>query len=125
MFIYQIVSPKIVQFHPFHSQPNGSLVILTCNAYQGSHPLKFQWFKNEHLIGIGKAVIETKQQFSQLTLPKISAEDSANYSCVVSNPFGIDKQWSVLQVKGLFLFFKKFHFELTLKCGAIGLMIYV
>ncbi|KAJ6222590.1 hypothetical protein RDWZM_001135, partial [Blomia tropicalis] len=93
------VSPKIVQFHPFHSQPNGSLVILTCNAYQGSHPLKFQWFKNEHPIGIGKAVIETKQQFSQLTLPKISAEDSANYSCVVSNPFGIDKQWSVLQVK--------------------------
>ena len=45
--------------------------------------------------------IETKSIVSLLTIPKIEIEDSANFSCIVSNPFGVDHQWSVLQVKGL------------------------
>ena len=75
--------------------------MLTCNVYQGSQLLQFKWFKNEILLNSEDVEIETKNIFSHLTLPKIDIEDSANYSCVVSNQFGFDTQWSVLQVKGL------------------------
>ena len=75
--------------------------MLICNVYQGSQPLQFKWFKNEIPLNSEDVEIETKNIFSHLTLPKIGIEESANYSCVVSNLFGIDTQWSVLQVKGL------------------------
>jgi len=44
--------------------------------------------------------IDTKQVFSQFSLNNLIAEDSANYSCIVSNDYGFDVQWSVLQVIG-------------------------
>ena len=79
----------------------GSPFILTCSVYQGSQPLQFKWFKNDKVINSENVEIETKSIVSHLTIPKIQIEDSANFSCIVLNPFGIDHQWSVLQVKGL------------------------
>ena len=38
----------------------------------------------------------------------MKASDSGNYSCIVGNQFGIDIQWTLLQVKGSCLFFRLF-----------------
>lgn len=104
-FHFLIVLPKIAKFNSAYSQPSGSLFMLTCNVYQGSEPLHFQWLKNDGPIDHGhrsaNIVIEIKDSFSHLSVKNIGLDDSANYSCVVSNQIGFDTQWSVLQVKGL------------------------
>ena len=100
-----LVPPKLESITPFHSRSLGTFFILNCNIYEGSQPLQFQWYKNEQPIQQpGNVNIETKQFFSHLSLSNIGVNDSGNYSCVVSNPFGIDTQWSMLQVKGLPIF---------------------
>ena len=97
----RIVSPKISKFNSFYSQPIESSFTLTCNVYQGTQPVQFKWFKNDQPIETSRVEIETKKSLSFLTLPKIDVNDSANFSCIASNLFGFDRQWSVLQVKGL------------------------
>ena len=116
-FLFRTVSPKITKFNSFYSQPIDSSFMLTCNVYQGTQPLQFKWLKNGSPLDYSATTtstnnldesssssnleIETKHYFSHLILHRISVHDSSNYSCVVSSPFGIDSQWSVLEVKGL------------------------
>lgn len=37
---------------------------------------------------------------SMLSIPKLGAESNGNYSCKVSNSFGIDEKFIYLQIKG-------------------------
>lgn len=98
--------PQIAKFHRFTSQSKNSAFLLACHVMKGEKPLKFEWFKDDHkiaseLIDPGRYQIDTKNTFSLFTLNQIETVDAGNYSCVVSNPFGLDAQWSVLQVKGM------------------------
>ena len=93
---------------------------------QGSEPLEFKWFKNgiELQTDSIQHQIDTKSIFSMFTLNQITPNDSGNYSCVVSNNFGFDAQWTVLEVKGLIKYplnlLLLFSFDLKglPKCGA-------
>ena len=98
--------PKLAKWQTTLSQqPVGSLLALLCNAIQGTRPIKFQWLRNgveiQNNIHLNRFSIDIKLSFSQFTLHDIQVTDSGNYSCLVSNDFGFDSQWSVLEVKGL------------------------
>ena len=89
-------------------QPAGSLLVLICNSIKGSKPLIFRWLKDGHDIekdshrfDMDRYSIEKKSSFTQLTVNDVSISDSGNYSCVVTNAFGLDSQWSQFDVKGL------------------------
>ncbi|XP_075586172.1 cell adhesion molecule Dscam1-like isoform X1 [Dermatophagoides farinae] len=87
-------------------QPAGSLLVLICNSIKGSKPLIFRWLKDGHDIekdshrfDMDRYSIEKKSSFTQLTVNDVSISDSGNYSCVVTNAFGLDSQWSQFDVK--------------------------
>ena len=70
----------------------------------GVAPLKFFWTKNGHSISQSpdpRIKIDVDDDFSMITIKNIQIDDAGNYSCTVQNRFGIDSQWSLLQVKGL------------------------
>lgn len=114
---FLVDKPEILKWPPLVSQPSGSAFYLICNAIRGSKPLRFRWFKNGIQITSGsnpdRFTIESKLSVSHLHLPEIIPGDTGNYSCSVENRFGIDAQWSLLEVKGLC-----WWFEFISKCGA-------
>lgn len=69
----------------------------------GAAPLKFIWTKNGHSISQtsdSRIKIDLDDDFSMITIKNIQIDDAGNYSCIVQNRYGIDSQWSMLQVKG-------------------------
>nr|XP_027202352.1 obscurin-like [Dermatophagoides pteronyssinus] len=103
--VYSGVAPKLTRFNPEIIQPIDSSLVLNCAAYLGSHPLRFQWFKNGLIIDnqSNRYQIDTKSDFSFLRISDIQLNDSGNYSCSVINENGLDQQWSSLQVQGLMI----------------------
>ena len=114
VFIFTLVfanqdRPELLKTQPnYQSQPAGSLLVLICNSIKGSKPLVFKWLKDGHDIekdshrfDMDRYSIEKKSSFTQLTVNDVSISDSGNYSCVVTNAFGLDSQWSQFDVKGL------------------------
>ena len=95
---------KIVSTHM--SQLQGSMLNIMCPISTGSQLITFKWFKNNIEIKHENhhVSIENKPSFSVLMIQELEPDDSGNYSCVVSNPFGIDVQWTLLQVKGILFF---------------------
>ena len=100
------------------------MLYLTCNVVKGSKPLTFEWFKDGHQIWYHhpnehhkvslsssstqaasptdiRHIIESRNSISHLTIPDIVVDDAGNYSCVSTNRFGFDTQWTTLEVKGL------------------------
>lgn len=78
-----------------------------CSVISGTKPLRFQWLKNgmefdqsSNGFEAKRYDIDTKPFSSHFALHDIDSNDAGNYSCIVSNSFGFDAQWSVLQVKG-------------------------
>ncbi|KAH7641815.1 immunoglobulin domain containing protein [Dermatophagoides farinae] len=59
--------------------------------------------------------IKTDNFLSFFTILKLKASDSGNYSCIVGNQFGIDIQWTLLQVKESPLLLKQFAHLSSLK----------
>ena len=45
--------------------------------------------------------IETKDFFSLYTLSDVDSYDSGNYSCSVTNDFGMDSHWFMFTVTGM------------------------
>lgn len=106
--LYRTEPPQIAKFLSFSRQSKNSDFVLTCSVIQGNKPLQFEWYKDGHRMDSKKPIdsppryqIDTKNSFSLFNLNHIESHDSGNYSCVVSNQYGFDTQWSVLQVKGL------------------------
>lgn len=85
---------------------------IPCSVMQGSQPFSFKWFRDKSELSSNtnhhhnhRYHIETKASMSVLSIPKIEPKDAGNYSCLVSNDFGFDTQWTIIYVKGLVRFF--------------------
>lgn len=92
--------------NPLVKLSQDSAFLLTCHVSRGVEPLQFEWFKDGRkiisgLVDFSRYQIDTKTTFSFLTLKRIQSNDSGNFSCVASNQFGFDTQWSILEVTGL------------------------
>ena len=103
IFFFKKDAPRLVEFKNFYTQPVNSRFILTCSKMDGAAPLKFIWTKNGHSISQtsdSRIKIDLDDDFSMITIKNIQIDDAGNYSCIVQNRYGIDSQWSMLQVKG-------------------------
>ena len=102
-FPIKIDAPRLFEFKNSYSQPVNSRFVINCNYISGVAPLKFFWTKNGHSIpqsSDSRIKIDVDDDFSMITIKNIKIDDAGNYSCTVQNRFGIDSQWSMLQVKG-------------------------
>lgn len=97
--------PKLVDL-PIESQSmlNISHVIL-CNLLQGTQPVHFEWTKNGQIIDPDhtKATnwkIDSTDNFSMLTIPRLDQYDSAIYKCIARNAYGYDSTTTKLRVQG-------------------------
>nr|XP_046910785.1 Down syndrome cell adhesion molecule homolog isoform X4 [Dermatophagoides farinae] len=101
-FVIANDAPRLVEFKNLYSQPMNSRFVVNCNSFSGVAPLKFFWTKNGHSIpqsSDSRIKIDVDDDFSTITIKNIKIDDAGNYSCTVQNRFGIDSQWSMLQVK--------------------------
>ena len=79
--------------------------VIFCTMISGSQPVFFEWTKNGEKISKSdqyKLVIE--ESFSALTLKKLTADDSATYTCLAKNAFGQDQTSTRLLIKGICIF---------------------
>ncbi|KAK8765882.1 hypothetical protein V5799_007340 [Amblyomma americanum] len=80
----------------------GEEVSVTCAAASGRKPFRFAWAKD------GKPLVDSKTKYSRrvldnvavMTIESVSAQDVGNYTCTVSNHFGIDRATAALVVDG-------------------------
>ncbi|OTF80268.1 Immunoglobulin domain containing protein [Euroglyphus maynei] len=86
-------------------QSEGSVLNIPCSILSGSPPFSFKWFKNgnelQRTANQDSYQIKTDNFLSFLSISQLRAIDSGNYSCIVSNDYGIDIQWTILQVKAI------------------------
>ena len=81
---------------------------LLCNVLHGTKPIKFQWFKNDQQISSSRRIVlETEPTMSMLKIYSVQHSDSANYSCQAQNRDDIQKQTTILMIKGI-RFFRRF-----------------
>ena len=82
----------------------GSYFTTLCAAYSGSVPLFFSWFKDGQAIPKQSneiTVNSASEMQSILSVKKVKAKDSGNYTCSVRNAFGEDSHSIKLIVRGL------------------------
>jgi hypothetical protein len=92
-------------FPPQTILPENTSFRLLCYSSSGTKPLYFQWHKNGHLLSSNEHSnykIETSNDNPQsiLIIQKVVGNDAGNYSCICTNAFGNDIQYSSLIVKG-------------------------
>ncbi|KPM07261.1 cell adhesion molecule-like protein 8 [Sarcoptes scabiei] len=101
------VAPKLTSIVPRYLKNIGSKFRLVCSTEQGSKPIQFEWFHNDHRItGTNKSngsnrQIEISDDDTLLFIEQLHPQDSGNYSCRASNRYGFDRQSTTLSVKGL------------------------
>ncbi|OTF78928.1 hypothetical protein BLA29_010339 [Euroglyphus maynei] len=79
--------------------------VILCNLLQGSQPVYFEWNKNGNIIDNHTTnwKIDSTDNFSMLTIPRLGQYDSAIYKCIARNSFGYDSTATKLRVQGLFV----------------------
>lgn len=99
-----ILAPKLFPFNPKSSLKLGAKFRILCQTEEEAD-YRFTWHKNGHpLLSNAKYRIESSQDQSQLTIAPIDLDDSANFSCTVSDGNLKDTQATQLEVKGKCLF---------------------
>ena len=82
----------------------GSFFSAVCTAQSGSVPLFFNWYKDGQAIPSQSNQItinSVSKMQSILSIEKVKANDSGNYTCSVRNAFGEDSHSIKLIVRGL------------------------
>lgn len=85
----------------------GEDALFTCVVKRGKPPYAFRWLKNgQELLGHDRILLNVmSQRLATMAIPRIVAEDNANYSCVVSNDAGTDAITASLVITGEIRFF--------------------
>ncbi|KAH7966798.1 hypothetical protein HPB49_019604 [Dermacentor silvarum] len=94
-------APRLQPFNFPREHPPGETVVVTCVASRGSQPMKFTWLKNGVDLKLGSSKATPKmftESVSALTIPNVSAEDVANYTCRATNAAGSDSYTAELIV---------------------------
>lgn len=79
--------------------------VILCNAVQGTQPIHFEWTKNGNQINNNHTTtknwkIDSNDNFSMLTIPRLNQYDSGVYKCIARNAFGFDSTTTKLRVQG-------------------------
>lgn len=100
---YVVENVQLGRLYRKHDQRVGSKFSVFCALQSGSKPINFLWNKDGHLLSKDNVRYRINQleDSSILTIAKLIESDSGNFSCVASNQFSDDTQWTVLSVKGL------------------------
>ncbi|XP_023225172.1 Down syndrome cell adhesion molecule homolog [Centruroides sculpturatus] len=78
----------------------GDSTKLLCAVLKGDKPLNFKWFKDGNEIVTNSNVeILILQDSSILTIHHLNAENSGNYTCVVSNAMGVTNYTTKITVR--------------------------
>lgn len=97
------VEPKI---EPFVFNQNGivnegdSLKIF-CTVIRGDMPLNIYWMKDNKTLTDSRFIQKFDDTSLLLRLTYLTLNDAGTYTCVASNPAGVDRYSSSLNVKGL------------------------
>ncbi|KAK8780166.1 hypothetical protein V5799_018494 [Amblyomma americanum] len=95
-------APRLQPFVFPREHPLGEALMVTCIASRGTQPLEFSWLKNGVALKSGSKATSKMftESVSALTIPDVSAEDVANYTCTASNAAGRDSYTAELLVTG-------------------------
>ena len=102
-FVHCNVVPKLAEFMLKRVQNEKTKLKISCTPQEGSKPFHFEWHREGRLLvePFHRFKISFDEDESELIIPRLSFEDSGNYSCTVRNDYGSDTQWTQIVVKGL------------------------
>lgn len=93
--------PKITPFEFKGSLKAGDKVAVSCLTEQGDLPLTLRWLKDGAELKSSERIrIRTEDGDSDLKFRSLLPEDTAKYTCRVSNSFGTGEHTASLQVRG-------------------------
>ncbi|CAG2109696.1 unnamed protein product, partial [Medioppia subpectinata] len=99
--LLSIKGPKLSKHVSHKSQSIGTYFQVFCNVESGSLPMFYEWSRNGQSLKTSPEVnykIENNDMFSRIIIKKIETKDAANYTCLVSNAFGSDRQTVLLSI---------------------------
>jgi len=79
-------------FLPVLKSKPGKPFTLICNAFQGTQPIRYQWFRNGQEL--------QNPDYNSLIFKEIRVEDFGEYSCLAQNAFGSDEQKTRIEIQG-------------------------
>lgn len=87
----------------------GDVTEIYCIIKKGSPPVIFKWLHNgKEIISHSKYKINTAETSSRFYMGKIEASDIGNFTCIASNPFGMDSKSEMVSMEGGFIVYKRF-----------------
>ena len=99
----QLESPKIMSMQSSNIMKEGAQFTFVCSLEFGSLPIHFQWMKNDLVVPTNDRHMQVQsigEKKSLLSIEKVKASDSGNFTCNARNEFGIDSHVIQLIVKG-------------------------
>ena len=104
--------PEVSKFPSAINLDKNEFYELNCNSAKGTKPFRFEWFKNAQKFDTQKngVTIITKPSFSRLTFDEFKSDHSGSYSCKIINADGFDQTSTLLQIKGLSVFYSGLSF---------------
>nr|XP_027199400.1 hemicentin-1-like [Dermatophagoides pteronyssinus] len=106
--------PKLDEIKSSRTINNGSKFSILCTILTGTKPFQFEWRFNDELLpnpSTDYRIDSIDDEQSLFIIPHVKPINSGQYSCIVRNDYGYDRQSTRLMVTGL-------HFHLPTMCGA-------
>lgn len=111
--VYLARLPPKLSYHPsIQSQNLGTRLKILCSVQEGDPPFTFVWHKNGQKfftsVDENHHKLNVNEYESELTITKLNENDSGNYTCLVRNSIGSDRQTTMVVVKGSII--QYYHF---------------